>query len=69
MAFSAGSCENCGRPAHDRVETSSGRLVCQSCSDDILAGAAAVVTGGGAGEALAIRGWLRRARQWRPGRS
>jgi len=69
MAFSAGACENCGTPVRERVETATGRFVCQSCSDEILAGSAAVLSGGGVGEAVAIRGWLRRVREWRLGRS
>ena len=65
MGFNAGSCEDCGQPTKHRIETATGRLVCQSCSDTILAASAAVMQGGGAGEAVAIRGWLRRARAWR----
>ena len=65
MDFNAGSCEECGQPTKERVETATGRLVCQKCSDDILAASAAVALGGGAGEAVATRGWLRRAREWR----
>ena len=65
MGFSAGMCEQCGQPAKERVETASGRLVCQRCADDVVAGSAAVIRGGDAGEAVAIRGWLRRVREWR----
>jgi hypothetical protein len=31
----------------------------------VVAGSAAVISGGDAGQAVAIRGWLRRARRWR----
>lgn len=65
MRFNAGSCEECGQPSKERVETATGRLVCQKCSGDILAASAAVARGGGAGDAVATRGWLRRAREWR----
>jgi hypothetical protein len=65
MAFNAGPCEQCGAPTTERIETATGRLVCRGCADEVLAGSAAVLDGGGAGEAVAIRGWLRRARQWR----
>ena len=63
--FNAGMCEECGQPTKERVETATGRLVCQSCADTLLAAQAAVLQGGDAGEAVAIRGWLRRAREWR----
>ncbi len=65
MSFNAGSCEECGQPTKERIETATGRLVCQKWSDDIIAASAAVIGGGGAGEAVATRGWLRRAREWR----
>jgi hypothetical protein len=65
MGFNAGSCDECGRPTKERIQTATGRLVCQECSDDILAASAAVTLGGGTGEAVATRGWLRRAREWR----
>jgi ribosomal protein L37AE/L43A len=65
MSFNAGSCDECGQPTKERIETATGRLVCQKCSDDITAASAAVVLGGGAGEAVATRGWLRRVREWR----
>jgi ribosomal protein L37AE/L43A len=65
MEFNAGSCEECGQPTKERVETAIGRLVCQKCSDDILAASAVVIRGGGAGDAVATSGWLRRAREWR----
>lgn len=69
MTFSAGTCESCGRPTHERIETGTGRLLCQGCFDTLQASSAAVMTGGGAGEAIAIRGWMRRARAWRLGRN
>jgi hypothetical protein len=69
MAFSAGTCENRGTPVRERLETATARFVCQSCSDEILAGSAAVLSGGGVEEAVAVRGWLRRVREWRLSRS
>jgi hypothetical protein len=63
--FNAGSCEECGQPTRRRIETVTGRLVCESCSDTITAATAAGMQGGGAGEAIAIRGWMRRVRAWR----
>jgi len=65
MEFNAGACENCGQPTKHRIETVTGRLVCQDCADTITAGSAAGMRGGGAGEAIAIRGWLQRVRNWR----
>jgi hypothetical protein len=65
MGFNAGTCEECGQPTKERIETVTGRLVCQDCADTITAGTAAVMRGGGAGEAIAIRGWMRRVRNWR----
>lgn len=47
MSFNAGSCDECGQPTKERIETAAGRLVCQRCSDDIIAGSAAVILGGG----------------------
>ena len=49
MDFNAGSCEDCGQPTRRRIETVTGRLVCQSCADTITAASAAVMQGGGAG--------------------
>jgi len=69
MPFTAGTCEDCGRPTRERIKTATGRLVCRSCDDTLRAAGAAVMTGGGAGEAIAIRGWMRRARAWRLGRN
>jgi len=57
MSFSAGSCEECGQPTKERSETATGDLVCQKCSDGIIAASAAVIGGGGAGQAVATRGW------------
>jgi len=65
MGFNAGVCEDCGEPTKERIETATGRLVCQSCSDSITAASAAAIQGGGAGEAIATRGWMRRVRAWR----
>jgi hypothetical protein len=65
MEFNAGTCEDCGRPAKQRIETVTGRLVCQDCADTTTAATAAGMRGGGAGEAIAIRGWMRRVRGWR----
>jgi ribosomal protein L37AE/L43A len=65
MGFNAGSCDECGQPTKERVETATGRLVCRKCSDDIIAASAAVIRGGGAGDAVAALGWLRRTREWR----
>ena len=70
MAPGPGVCENCGTPARERVETMTGRAVCQSCADSITATTAAMLTGerglsADAGEAVAIKGWMRRVRQWR----
>jgi hypothetical protein len=65
MEFNAGTCEECGQPTKHRIETVTGRLVCQSCADTITAASAAVIQGRGAGEAVAIRGWMRRVRNWR----
>jgi hypothetical protein len=59
-----GLCEQCGTPSRERVETVTGRLLCPDCADTVTAGTAALMTGGGAGEAVAIRGWLRRIRRW-----
>jgi hypothetical protein len=72
MAVPPGLCDVCGTPAHHRTETVTGRLVCEDCADDITASTAAVLTGGtglpaDVGETVAIRGWMRRARQWRLG--
>ena len=50
--------------ASARVETVTGRLVCQACADTITAMTAAVMTGGDGGDAVAVRGWLRRIRRW-----
>jgi hypothetical protein len=69
MPFSAGTCEDCGRPTRERIETATGRLICRSCLDTLQASSAAVMAGGGAGEAIAIRGWMRRARAWRLGKN
>lgn len=69
MPFTAGTCEDCGRPTRERIETATGRLICRPCRDTLQAASAAVMTGGGAGEAIAIRGWMRRARAWRLGRN
>ena len=57
-----GVCETCGTPSRDRQQTGTGRWLCQSCHDDLLASSASVVRGTGIGEAVAIRGWLRRVR-------
>ena len=65
MEFNAGTCEDCGQPTKHRIETMTGRLVCQSCADTIVAGSVAAMQGGGAGEAVAIRGWMQRVRNWR----
>lgn len=65
MSAPPGVCDKCGTPARERFETLTGRLVCQACADDTNAGTAALLTGGGAGGAFAIRGWMRRARAWR----
>jgi hypothetical protein len=73
MAVRPGLCDTCAAPSHERVETATGRLVCQDCADDITASTAAVLTGApglaaDVGEAIAIRGWIRRMREWRTGR-
>jgi len=67
MEFSAAQvvCEKCGKPVRERIETATGRHVYQDCLEDVQAGAAAVMTGGGPAEAVAIRGWLQRVRAWR----
>jgi hypothetical protein len=65
MEFSAGTCEDCGQPTKRRIETMTGRLVCQDCADTITAASAAVIRGGGAGDAIAIKGWMQRVRAWR----
>jgi hypothetical protein len=65
MEFSVGICDSCGQPAKERTETATGRRVCQSCADDLSSTSAALMIGGGVGHAVAIRGWLRRARSWR----
>jgi hypothetical protein len=66
MEFNAGPCEDCGQPSKHRIETMTGRLVCQSCAGDrLVAGSTAVIQGGGAGEAVALRGWVQRIRNWR----
>jgi hypothetical protein len=59
-----GVCEQCGTPARERVETVTGRLLCQACADDVTAMTAAVMTGGDGGDAVAVRGWLGRIRRW-----
>ena len=69
MPFSAGTCEDCGRPTRERTVTATGRRICRRCLDTLQATTAAVMHGGGAGEAIAIRGWMRRARAWRLGRT
>lgn len=52
--------EACGDPScparafdprsSERIETATGRIVCQKCSDDITTASAAVIVGGRAGE-------------------
>ena len=64
-----GPCEQCGTPTHRRLESPTGRLLCQDCMDGLVASSAAALTGNpgiGAdiGESVAIRGWLHRARGW-----
>ena len=59
-----GLCEQCRQPSRDRIATVTGRLLCPDCADTVTAGTASLMTGGGTGEAAAIRGWLRRIRLW-----
>jgi len=59
-----GLCEECHQPSRERLPTITGRLLCRSCHQTVTAGAAAMMSGGGIGEAVAIRGWLRRIRRW-----
>jgi hypothetical protein len=42
-----------------------GRLLCPRCADELLGASAALIAGGGVGEAIATVGWLRALRQWR----
>ena len=65
MAPGPGVCDNCGKPARERSQTVTGRRVCQSCADDLDAGGATLLIGGSVPEAIAIRGWRQRVRQWR----
>ena len=72
MAIPPGLCDKCGAPAHHRTETATGRRVCGDCADELIASTAAGLTGASGlaadvGEAVAIRGWMRRVREWRLG--
>ena len=59
-----GVCEQCGTPTRERFKTVTGRLLCQTCADDVTAMSAALMTGGDAGDAVSVRGWLARVRRW-----
>ena len=65
MGFNAGLCTKCDKPSHQRVETVTGRLLCPDCADELFGASAALISGGGIGEAIATAGWLKRLREWR----
>jgi hypothetical protein len=65
VGFNAGLCTNCETPARERFQTVTGRLLCQRCADQLLGASAALIAGGGIGEAIATVGWLSRLRGWR----
>lgn len=60
-------CPDCGQPfglGRKRVESPTGRTICSSCSDDLLAAAAGVIANPEqpVAGAIATRGWFRRLR-------
>lgn len=64
------NCPDCGNPfgpTRVRVDTITGRTVCEQCRDDVLAAATGVITHPQAPVqgAIATQGWFRRLRDFK----
>lgn len=58
-------CDQCGKTFAEEPTRTATRTLCGECGEKWSGAAAALIAGGGVGEAIATEGWFQSLRRWR----